>query len=132
MFDFGFWEIAIIGIITLIVVGPEKMPALARKAGLYAGKLNKFVKKIKFDIDEELKVDELKEQLSIKNEESVLSQAVEDVKTSAEQYQKEVIEPTDPNPQPSEDLQEDKEAKKNDFSIEEYIKSEPQKKDTDH
>jgi len=132
MFDFGFWEIAIIGIITLIVVGPEKMPALARKAGLYAGKLNKFVKKIKFDIDEELKVDELKEQLSIKNEESVLSQAVEDVKTSAEQYQKDVIEPTDPNPQPSEDLQEDKEAKKNDFSIEEYIKSEPQKKDTDH
>ncbi|MBT7438392.1 MAG: twin-arginine translocase subunit TatB [Thiotrichales bacterium] len=132
MFDFGFWEIAIIGIITLIVVGPERMPSLARKAGIYAGKLNKFVKKIKFDIDEELKVDELKEQLSIKNEESVLSQAVEDVKTSAEQYQKDVIEPTDPNPQPSEDLQEDKEAKKNDFSIEEYIKSEPQKKDTDH
>jgi len=112
MFDFGFWEIAIIGIITLIVVGPERMPSLARKAGIYAGKLNKFVKKIKFDIDEELKVDELKEQLSIKNEESVLSQAVEDVKTSVEQYQKDVIEPTDPNPQPSEDLQEDKEAKK--------------------
>ena len=132
MFDFGFWEIAIIGIITLIVVGPERMPSLARKAGIYAGKLNKFVKKIKFDIDEELKVDELKEQLSIKNEESVLSQAVEDVKTSVEQYQKDVIEPTDPNPQPSEDLQEDKEAKKNDFLIEEYIKSEPQKKDTDH
>ena len=132
MFDFGFLEIAIIGIITLIVVGPERMPSLARKAGIYAGKLNKFVKKIKFDIDEELKVDELKEQLSIKNEESVLSQAVEDVKTSVEQYQKDVIEPTDPNPQPSEDLQEDKEAKKNDFSIEEYIKSEPQKKDTDH
>jgi len=31
MFDFGFWEIAIIGIITLIVVGPERMPSLARK-----------------------------------------------------------------------------------------------------
>jgi len=115
MFDFGFWEIAIIGIITLIVVGPERMPSLARKAGIYAGKLNKFVKKIKFDIDEELKVDELKEQLSIKNEESVLSQAVDDVKTSVEQYQKDVIEPTDPNPQPPKDLQEDKEAKKNDF-----------------
>jgi len=39
MFDFGFWEIAIVGIITLIVVGPEKMPSLARKAGLYFGKL---------------------------------------------------------------------------------------------
>ena len=56
MFDFGFWEIAIIGIITLIVVGPERMPSLARKAGVYAGKLNKFVKKIKFDIDNNLNI----------------------------------------------------------------------------
>ena len=47
MFDFGFWEIAIIGIITLIVVGPEKMPAIARKAGLYFGKLNRFFNKVK-------------------------------------------------------------------------------------
>ena len=43
MFDFGFWEFAIIGIIILVVVGPEKMPSLARKAGIYAGKLNKFI-----------------------------------------------------------------------------------------
>ena len=54
MFDFGFWEIAIIGIIALIVVGPEKMPSLARKAGLYLGKFNKFLNKIKSDINEEL------------------------------------------------------------------------------
>ena len=132
MFDFGFWEIAIIGIITLIVVGPERMPSLARKAGIYAGKLNKFVKKIKFDIDEELKVDELKEQLSIKNEKLALSKSLDDVKTSVDQYEQEITEPIEPNPQPPEDLQEDKEAKKNDFSIEEYIKSGPQKKDTDH
>ena len=55
MFDFGFWEISIIAIITLIVVGPDKMPALARKAGLYAGKFNKFVRKIKTDINDELR-----------------------------------------------------------------------------
>ena len=60
VFDFGLWEIAIIGIITLIVVGPEKMPALARKAGLYAGKFKKFITKIKTDINDELKADELK------------------------------------------------------------------------
>ena len=51
MFDFGFWEIAIIGVITLIVVGPERLPALARKAGLFAGKLNKFLSKVKADIN---------------------------------------------------------------------------------
>ena len=57
-FDFGFWEIAIIGVITLIVVGPEKMPSLARKAGLYFGRFKKFLNKIKSDINEELKMDE--------------------------------------------------------------------------
>jgi sec-independent protein translocase protein TatB len=70
MFDFGLWEIAIIGIITLIVVGPEKMPALARKAGLYVGKFKKFVSKIQNDINNEIKSEELKDQRCIKAEES--------------------------------------------------------------
>ena len=82
MFDFGFWEIAIIGIITLIVVGPEKMPSLARKAGLYCGKFNKFLNKIKSDINEELKVDELKEQLSMDQEKISLSEVAEEVHSS--------------------------------------------------
>ena len=64
MFDFGMWEIAIILVITLIVVGPEKMPALARKAGLYVGKFRKFVSKIKNDINSEIEAEEIKEQLS--------------------------------------------------------------------
>jgi len=74
MFDFGMWEIAIIFVITLIVVGPEKMPALARKAGLYVGKFRKFVSKIKNDINSVIEAEELKEQLSIKNEELLVSQ----------------------------------------------------------
>ncbi len=82
MFDFGFWEIAIIGIITLIVVGPEKMPSLARKTGLYFGKFNKFLNKIKSDINEELKVDELKEQLSMDQEKISLSEVAEEVQSS--------------------------------------------------
>ena len=68
MFDFGFWEFAIIGVITLIVVGPSKMPALARKAGLYVGKFNNFVNKVKKDINDELELEELKEDLTIKDQ----------------------------------------------------------------
>ena len=82
MFDFGFWEIAIIGIITLIVVGPEKMPSLDRTAGLYFGKFNKFLNKIKSDINEELKVDELKEQLSMDQDKISLSEVAEEVQSS--------------------------------------------------
>ena len=89
MFDFGLWEIAIIGIITLIVVGPEKMPALARKAGLYAGKFKKFITKIKTDINDELKADELKEQLSIKNEELLVSQTLDEAKSGIDEIKHE-------------------------------------------
>ena len=95
MFDFGFWEIAIIGIITLIVVGPEKMPALARKAGLYVGKFKKFVSKIQNDINNEIKSEELKEQLSIKDEESSLSQTVEQAKSSIDEIKKEAAKISD-------------------------------------
>ena len=112
IFDFGFWEFAIIGIITLIVVGPDKMPALARKAGLYAGKFNKFVRKIKTDINQELKADELKEQLSIKDEKSTLSQALDDVKTSVDKYKQEITEVAEPIPQTKEDLKENEVAEK--------------------
>ena len=90
MFDFGFWEIAIIGIIILVVVGPERMPSLARKTGIYAGKLNKFITKIKNDIDEQIKFDELKEKLSFDDEKSTLSEVLDDVKVSSEDSKKEI------------------------------------------
>jgi len=85
MFDFGMWEIAVILVITLIVVGPEKMPALARKAGLYVGKFKKFVSKIKNDINSEIEAEELKEQLSVKNEELLLSQTLDEAKSGIDE-----------------------------------------------
>ena len=86
MFDFGFWEIAIIGVITLIVVGPERLPALARKAGLFAGKLNKFLNKVKADINEELKTDELKDHLSMADEKSIISDISNEAKSSVDLF----------------------------------------------
>ena len=89
MFDFGMWEIAIIFVITLIVVGPEKMPALARKAGLYVGKFRKFVSKIKNDINSEIEAEELKEQLSIKNEELLVSETLDEAKSGIDEIKDE-------------------------------------------
>jgi len=89
MFDFGMWEIAIILVITLIVVGPEKMPALARKAGLYVGKFRKFISKIKNDINSEIEAEELKEQLSIKNEELLVSQTLDEAKSGIDEIKHE-------------------------------------------
>jgi sec-independent protein translocase protein TatB len=89
MFDFGMWEIAVIFVITLVVVGPEKMPALARKAGLYVGKFKKFVSKIKDDINSEIEAEELKEELSVKNEELVISQTLDEAKSDIDEIKHE-------------------------------------------
>ena len=86
MFDFGFWEIAIIGVITLIVVGPERLPALARKAGVIMGKLNKFLNKVKADINEELKTDELKDHFSMDDEKSIISDITNEAKSSVDLF----------------------------------------------
>ncbi len=60
MFDVGFWELVFIAIITLLVVGPERMPKIARTAGLWLGKMRGFVSSVKQDIDRELAAEELK------------------------------------------------------------------------
>ena len=91
MFDFGFWEIAIIGIITLIVVGPEKMPAIARKAGLYFGKLNRFFNKVKSDINEELRMDEIKDEMTMDEEKIIISEVTEVIQSSADSLKEENI-----------------------------------------
>jgi Tat protein translocase TatB subunit len=61
MFDIGFWEIFLIGIVALFVVGPERLPELARKAGLYYARLRRFASNIKADIDREMGAGNLQE-----------------------------------------------------------------------
>lgn len=63
MFDIGFFEIVFIFIVTLLVVGPEKLPRVARTAGLWLGKLRGFVSSVKADIDREIASEELKKVL---------------------------------------------------------------------
>ncbi len=60
MFDIGFWELSLIGIVALLVIGPERLPAVARTVGKYVGRANRFVANIKDDISKELKDEDLK------------------------------------------------------------------------
>ena len=60
MFDIGFWELLLIGIVALVVVGPERLPEVARSAGVYVAKFRRFVAGVKSDIDAELETGELK------------------------------------------------------------------------
>ncbi len=90
MFDIGFWEFALIGVITLIIVGPEKMPAIARKAGKYAGKAKRFMAKIQEDIDDELEADKIKEHLNLQDEDSNVLEVLEDTKSTLDDIKKDV------------------------------------------
>ena len=63
MFDVGFQELTLIGVIALIVVGPERLPRMARTLGLWMGKIRYYVGQVKSDIEREVRAQELKEML---------------------------------------------------------------------
>jgi sec-independent protein translocase protein TatB len=80
MFDIGFWEFALIGIIALVVVGPERMPSIARAAGKYVGKAKRFIAKIQEDVSEELEIDKFKEQLSAMDKDANIVEILDETK----------------------------------------------------
>ena len=69
MFDSGFLEMLIVGIIALIVVGPERLPGVAAKAGKMVGKMKAFVANTKEDIEKEIRADEMRSMLNEQREE---------------------------------------------------------------
>src|SRR5256714_11465736 len=60
MFDIGFSELLVIGLVALIVIGPEKLPRVARTLGHLAGRLQRYVADVKADINREIELDELR------------------------------------------------------------------------
>jgi sec-independent protein translocase protein TatB len=60
MFDFSFGELAIIGVVALVVLGPEKLPKVARTAGHLLGRARAYANQVKSDIDREVQMDELR------------------------------------------------------------------------
>lgn len=60
MFDVGFSELLVIGVVALIVIGPERLPKVARTVGLLVGRLQRYVNDVKADINREMELDELR------------------------------------------------------------------------
>jgi len=74
MFDIGFTELLVIFVVTLLVVGPERLPAVARKMGLYIGKIRRSFQSIKNEVEQELEIEAVKAQLK---ENAMLKEAKE-------------------------------------------------------
>ncbi len=60
MFDIGFSELLVIGLVALIVIGPERLPRVARTLGHLAGRLQRYVADVKADINREVELEELR------------------------------------------------------------------------
>lgn len=60
MFDVGFSEIVLIAVVALVVVGPEKLPKLARTLGALVGRMRGYVATVKGEVEREMQLEDLK------------------------------------------------------------------------
>lgn len=63
MFDIGFWELTIIAVIGLIVLGPERLPVVARTLGTWVGRAKGYVRGLTSELEREINVDDLRSQV---------------------------------------------------------------------
>ena len=79
MLDFGFDKIALIGAVALIVIGPEKLPRVARTVGALLGKAQRYVADVKAEVNRSIELEELQKM------KSQFQTAVQDVEQSVRQ-----------------------------------------------
>ena len=84
MFDIGFSEILVIGVVALIVIGPERLPKVARTLGHMFGRLQRYVNEVKADINREMELDELRKL------QSQVQSAARDIEQSVSQATREM------------------------------------------
>ena len=111
MFDVGFSEVVIIAIIALVILGPERLPKLARTLGFWVGKARRMVSDVKADIDREMRESELADLRKLGNEisdvkdeiqsatgdvtgEKGMGSVVESIQKSADDIRSSVADPT--------------------------------------
>jgi sec-independent protein translocase protein TatB len=80
MFDVGFFELLLIGLVALLVVGPERLPKLARTAGMWVGKGRRLISSVKADIEQEIKAEELKKILEEQKRSSPMHEVIEETR----------------------------------------------------
>lgn len=106
MFDIGFSELIVIAVVALVVIGPERLPTVARTIGALLGRLNRYVADVKSDVEREMRLEDMKklraevEQQAMGFEQSVVKEleatraAVEQPVTEAQQSLAEVMQET--------------------------------------
>lgn len=96
MFEIGFWEMVMVGVVALIVVGPERLPGLARTAGRWIGKARRMFAEVKADVDRELHLEEIKQSIRQSADHNPLQEAADQMKAIQKDLQAEFDDPGPP------------------------------------
>ena len=98
MFEVGFWELVLVGVVALVVVGPERLPELARTAGRWLGAARRMASTFKSDLEREMRAGELKRMLDQRPEfrgaYDVLEQTKKELQATADKLNASVDIPT--------------------------------------
>lgn len=96
MFEIGFWELVMVGVVALLVVGPEQLPGLARKAGFWLGKARRMIAEVKADVDRELHLEEIKQSLRQQADLGEVKDLTDQMKSFRREIEKEFDDPGPP------------------------------------
>ncbi|PKF49710.1 Sec-independent protein translocase protein TatB [Enterovibrio nigricans] len=94
MFDIGFWELILIAVVGLVVLGPERLPVAIRNVSRWIGAARRMAGSVRDELEQELKIQELQdnlkkaEQMGMKNLSPELQQSVDELKKAAEDVQR--------------------------------------------
>lgn len=112
MFDISFTELIVIGIVALVVIGPERLPAVARTAGYFLGRARRYVEQVKRDLNEEVELDSLRKlrdsmhetvdsfENSVRNEINKIQETV-DIRSAATADKPPIVEKSTENTEPA-------------------------------
>jgi sec-independent protein translocase protein TatB len=87
MFEVGFSEIIMVALVALLVIGPEKLPKVARMAGFWIGKTRRVIATVKQEINEEFQAEELRQALRDKTGVDDLQKLLNDTSNSLNKIQ---------------------------------------------
>ena len=102
MFDIGFSELMVIAVVALIVIGPERLPKVARTLGHLVGRMQRYVNDVKADISREMQLDELKKlQAQMQDAASSFEQSVTKEVNATESELNKIAQEANPLPPPT-------------------------------
>lgn len=93
MFESSFLEMLVVGVVALLVIGPERLPTVARTVGKWIGKVRRFVATTRADIERELHTEELRNMLfkqeeELRNLRVMMEEKTESVRKELEKHDK--------------------------------------------